>query len=167
MKKLLLLLLFFILLKNGYAQAPDIKFEHIGVKDGLPEQQIQAIKQDALGYIWIGTQNGLVRYDGYNYKIYNLGDNQNKFNTTDIVSIFEDKQKILWISTIGNGIFKYDRATDTFKQFKIQSKFELTQITICFEDKNNNLWCREQSASSNKSYLTKFNKYNGSYEVFD
>src|ERR1700744_3837092 len=107
MKKLLLLLLFFASISRGNTQAPDIKFEHIGVKEGLPEQQIQALKQDAQGYIWIGTQDGLVRYDGYNYKVYNLGtDKLNKFNTTDVGSIVEDKQKNLWVSSAGNGIFR-------------------------------------------------------------
>lgn len=166
MRKILLLLLFLALVKYSGAQSPDIKFEHIGVKEGLPEQQIQALMQDFQGYIWIGTQDGLVRYDGYNYKVYNLGtDKLNKFNTTDVGSVIEDKQKVLWVSTAGNGIFKYDRSTGTFKQFPYPASIGFAFCKAGIEDNDNNLWYYIHSPSINAGVL-KFNKATGKSELF-
>src|ERR1700753_4023776 len=116
---------FFLLFFTGAsrAQLPDIKFDHIGVREGLPENQVKALKQDSYGYLWMGTQNGVVRYDGYNYKVYQLGSPAlNQLALTSINSIFEDAEKRLWISTFQNGIFRYDRHSDTFRQYSFPRK---------------------------------------------
>ncbi len=165
MRKILLLLLFLALVKHSDAQSPDIKFEHIGIKEGLPEDQVKAIVQDVQGYIWIGTQNGLVRYDGYNYKLYNLGSDQaDSFTNTDVSSIFEDRQKVLWVCAVGNGLFRYDRNTDTFKEFKFPGAYSFSIVEITLEDNDNDLWCRYQTADH--SSIIKFNKAQGSFEFF-
>ena len=165
MRKILLLLLFLALLKHSGAQTPDIKFDHIGIKEGLPEDQVKSIVQDVQGYIWIGTQNGLVRYDGYNYKLYNLGSDQvNSFTNTDVASIFQDRQKVLWVSAVGSGLFRYDRNTDTFKEFKFPGSYTFSLVIITLEDNENNLWCRYQA--TNHSSIVKFNKARGNFEFF-
>jgi ligand-binding sensor domain-containing protein len=73
MKRILLLVILLTCLNNIYAQSTHLKFDHFTVIDGLPERQVQFIKQDDLGYIWLGTQNGLLRYDGYKPKVYRFG----------------------------------------------------------------------------------------------
>ncbi|HET6655172.1 MAG TPA: two-component regulator propeller domain-containing protein, partial [Gammaproteobacteria bacterium] len=45
-------------------------FDRIGSAQGLPEQTVTAIAQDATGFMWFGTQAGLARYDGYTFKVY-------------------------------------------------------------------------------------------------
>ena len=47
-----------------------IKFVHLSIEDGLSENDARAILQDQLGFIWIGTQDGLNRYDGYDFKVF-------------------------------------------------------------------------------------------------
>ena len=47
-----------------HAQQADLTFEHITVDDGLPQNSVRAIIQDHLGFLWFGTQDGLVKYDG-------------------------------------------------------------------------------------------------------
>jgi ligand-binding sensor domain-containing protein len=49
---------------------PEPIFEHLTIADGLPENSVLCILQDHLGYMWFGTQNGLVKYDGYDMKVY-------------------------------------------------------------------------------------------------
>lgn len=44
---------------------PEPKFEHLTIADGLPENSVRCILQDHLGYMWFGTQSGLVKYNGY------------------------------------------------------------------------------------------------------
>lgn len=58
------------LMTLGHTSASNMRFSHINSKDGLPHQQIQALAIDAEGNIWIGTRNGLSRYDAYSIKTY-------------------------------------------------------------------------------------------------
>lgn len=71
MRKALIILLiltrtFFCIAQNNQSQ--QLYFNYLSVKNGLPEGTVQALVQDRQGYMWIGTQNGLVRYDGYTAK---------------------------------------------------------------------------------------------------
>jgi len=69
MKPFLLLSLILLTLQHVNAQTDQLKFDHFTDKEGLPDPQIQFIKQDDQGYIWIGTALGMVRYDGYKLKV--------------------------------------------------------------------------------------------------
>ncbi len=67
---LFLLILLSSLSLKIFPQKDEIKFEHITIEDGLPENSVFCILQDHLGYLWLGTQKGLVKYDGYNMTVY-------------------------------------------------------------------------------------------------
>jgi len=153
-----------IFIGTSRAQLPDIKFDHIGVKEGLPENQVKALKQDSYGYLWMGTQNGVVRYDGYNYKVYQLGSPRlNKLALTSINSIFEDAEKRVWISTFQNGIFMYDRHADTFRQHPFPGK-DIQFLSFFGEDHHQNLWGRTQS--NNINTIIRFETATGKWELF-
>ncbi len=64
MKQILLTLVFSVV-NTWSAWALDFGFRHLNTSNGLPNQQVEAIVQDADGYIWIGTRNGLAKFDGY------------------------------------------------------------------------------------------------------
>jgi ligand-binding sensor domain-containing protein len=51
----------------------NLHFNHVGVKEGLPEGRVTNLLQDRQGYVWFGTQKGMVRYDGYAPNVYDLG----------------------------------------------------------------------------------------------
>ncbi len=126
-----------------YAQKPGIYFDRLDVKKGLPEGQARAIAEDKDGYIWIGTQNGLVRYDGYNCKIYNLGsDKLNKDATTNVFSVLIDKGNTLWVTAINNGLFRYNRQTDSFDQFIFPKKHPIITLKLTVVDNSGNVWGR-------------------------
>src|SRR5688500_17532945 len=72
MKKFLSLLCLFTSFYAA-AQVRQLHFDKLTVENGLPENFVTCSIQDSSGYIWFGTQNGLVRYDGYNVKVYRLG----------------------------------------------------------------------------------------------
>ena len=57
---------------SSNAQLRELRFDHLSVENGMPENYATCSLQDHIGYIWIGTQNGLVRYDGYEVKVYKL-----------------------------------------------------------------------------------------------
>src|SRR4051812_29860169 len=91
-----------------------VHFNHLSIKDGLPEGTVIALLQDKEGYIWIGTGKGLVRYDGYNTKVYDFGI-QDPYGI-NIQTLFEDSKGGLWVGGFP-GLFKYDRASDRFIPF--------------------------------------------------
>src|SRR3954452_6512403 len=72
-----------------------LRFNHLFLKDGMPEGQVNDLLQDREGYIWIATQKGLVRYDGYSPKVYDFGIIDPY--AIDISSIFEDSKGQLWV----------------------------------------------------------------------
>ena len=68
------IIIIFLLLPviTGFTQEHNtIKFEHIGAEQGLPQVHIISILQDKRGFMWFGTNDGLNRYDGYSFKIFN------------------------------------------------------------------------------------------------
>ena len=73
-RKIILLLFFYIIIlkTNLFVQENKIKFEHISTNNGLSESTITSIFQDKIGFLWIGTEDGLNKYDGYKFTIYKI-----------------------------------------------------------------------------------------------
>ena len=159
------LFFFFGLFTSVYAQENQTYFEKYDVKSGLPESTVRDMVEDQQGYIWMATQNGLVRYDGYQYKVYQLGTQQTNLDPiTNVRNIYLDKNNILWVSTNCNGLFKYNRTIDTFTQFVYPEKDIAVTYIICTDDKDGNLW-GYVSKDWMTSYLWKLDK-KGDFEFF-
>ena len=113
----------------------DYNFENITVRDGLCDDQCLSISSDKSGFIWIGTNEGLNRFDGYSPKIYR----SNPFDSTalsgnKIFDTYTDKDGYLWIST-DKSIDKYLHGSNSFKRFSTG-----TSPTFVIEDNNGNIW---------------------------
>ncbi len=134
-------LLFVSLQISIFAQPKNVKFQHIDVKDGLSNRNVNCIFQDSRGFIWIGTEAGLNRYDGYQFKHYYAfpGDDQSLTNS-DINAIAEDSSGFLWIGTY-NGLNRLDPFTGDVLRLK-NGGVNLTneQITDILLDSDNNIW---------------------------
>ena len=90
-------------------------FNTISIENGLPEGYVQVSMQDKLGYLWFGTQNGLVRYDGYDTKVYPMYGNDGKpINQPSVRNLFEDKQGRLWATIMNEGFYYFDSQKDIF-----------------------------------------------------
>ena len=107
------------------------QFSHLSTVDGLSQSAVIAIHQDKLGQIWIGTRDGLNKYDGTKFTIYrNEDNNPNSISNNDILSIHEDHEGFLWIGTY-NGLNKYNPITNTFtRYFHNQENTSLSNNTI-------------------------------------
>ena len=94
--------------------AQNYMFKHLELKDGLSNNQVNAIYKDSEGFMWFGTASGLNRYDGYDMKVY-LYEPADTTSLPDnyISSIQEDRDGRLWIHT-DKGYALYDPATDRF-----------------------------------------------------
>ena len=113
----MLIIFFLLLVVNAFSQSEDIRFEHLTVSDGLPHNHIKCIIQDHLGFLWFTTQNGLVKYDGYNFKTYlPEPDDTNSINTRNPIHVIEDHLGDLWISSHEDGLIKFDRNNNEYRR---------------------------------------------------
>ncbi len=137
----LIYFLFFYFSINLVAQDTDLHFEHIRYDDGFPQSMISSIEQTENGFIWIGTENGLVRYDGYNFLRFVRDVNEiGSISNNHINVIFDDKERNLWIGT-NNGINFFDKRTNKFRAVDILPiKGGRNYISSILEDDQNNLW---------------------------
>lgn len=100
-----------------YSQNNQIQFRHLSVQNGLSRSWVKCIYQDRQGYLWVGTADGLNRYDGISFKtfIYKSGAT-NCINHNNIITIYEDKKGNIWIGTqVGLNLF--NKENDDFISF--------------------------------------------------
>jgi len=114
-RTLLALLLLLPLRRPAHAQdtAPgDFRFEHLTVDQGLSHSDAMAIAQDRAGFIWVGTNHGLNRYDGYQLKQYWLPINGSGTSGNRIKVLHTDPAGRLWVGTERSGLSLYNPRTD-------------------------------------------------------
>jgi len=117
-----------------FAQFQNMKFEYLTVDNGLSNNRIRCILRDSKGFLWIGTEMGLNKYDGLHVMVYeNIATQKNSISGNDVYCIFEDSKKNLWLGTNG-GLNLFDRNTETF------SSYLQTPINSITEDKEHNIW---------------------------
>ncbi|MBI9070025.1 MAG: GHKL domain-containing protein [Melioribacteraceae bacterium] len=89
----------------------------------MSQSFVQAIVQDNEGFLWIGTQNGLNRYDGYKFKQYKSRNGETgTLSDSNILELYVDSEGILWVGTSSGGLNKYNRAADKFESFLFDNK---------------------------------------------
>ena len=110
----------------------------------LPENDVNCIFKDSKGFMWIGTLDGLHRYDGYTYKTYRVKESNNSISSNMIIAIDEDSNGNIWVGTYGKGICKLDPITDTFTNFYNQESYITfnisTDIVDMIVDSNDYIW---------------------------
>ncbi|MEX2191598.1 MAG: two-component regulator propeller domain-containing protein, partial [Bacteroidota bacterium] len=106
------------------------------VEHGLPQSSVRCITQTHDGYLWIGTWNGLARFDGVRMTVFNAL-NTPHFHPS-VSALFEDSQRRLWIGTDGGGLFQY---TDSgLVRFDSADGIGASMINSIAEDKENGIW---------------------------
>ena len=117
---LLLTSMLLISIKGDAQKLSDFIFETYSVKEGLSQSSSRVIYQDKLGYIWVGTQSGINRFDGYEFKQYNH-DIKNSLSRANgwIQEIREDAQGNLWTSDVYGHLCFLDRKKDVWKNYSI------------------------------------------------
>ena len=95
----------------------NFNFKNITIEDGLSQSTVKTIYQDIKGYIWVGTDAGLNRYNGYEFKQYKHDEyNKNSISHNYIIDITEDKNGHIWVSTI-SGLTRIDTDKDEIKNY--------------------------------------------------
>ena len=144
-KTISLIIVFHIsIIGSVYAKYRDIKFEHLTIEDGLSNTFVGCMLQDSRGFLWFGTQDGLNRYDGYEFKIFrNIPGDSSSLSSNDIWEIFEDRSGQLWIGTSG-GLNIFDNEKECFNSHFYQSENprginSVGVRTLC-QDRYGDLW---------------------------
>ena len=129
----------------SFSQKQNLKFDHLTTLDGLSQSNVLCFLHDSRGFMWFGSEDGLNKYDGYNFTIYkNDPLKKNSLSSNYVMDIVEDTNGDLWIATLEGGLNKYDRQKDNFIQFKhdatdpnsISDDF----ISCLLKDSKGNLW---------------------------
>lgn len=138
MKKIILAIIAGIIPLVLPAASTDFWFRHFSVEDGLSSNSVRAIMQDKYGFMWLGTDDGLNRYDGTTIKVYNL----NPQGSNDYISSLYDTTDNIWVGTEG-GVYIFDYETESFELFKVltaQGDSIKSNVNHIAEDRDGNLW---------------------------
>ena len=102
----------------------ELFFRNISTEEGLSNSTINCIYEDARGFIWIGTIDGLNRYDGYEFKVYRFDPaDSNSIPSNRINALYEDSNYNLWIGT-SNGLCQFNYKSDGFRNYKSGDNFD-------------------------------------------
>ena len=130
---------------NGQVISDDAPFVRYTSEDGLSQQIVRAIVQDKYGFIWVGTEDGLNKFDGYEFRQYrNIRNDANSLSDNFIYALYPSKDGGLWIGTNNSGLAKFDPKTAQFKNYPPMpdnpDAISGGRIYTLFEDDNGILW---------------------------
>src|SRR3989304_5595035 len=165
-------LIFLLLTANNYSQQENLKFKHITSDDGLSQNFISCILQDQKGFMWFGSKDGLNRYDGYSFVVYQ----HDPFDTTTIsdnfiTSLFEDSRGYIWVGTLNGGLNCLQRETETFIRIHFRSvvseSFADNEIKSIAEDAKGNIWIGTHGDGIFKLTIQNKNPFKVTYKQFE
>ena len=148
-------------LTSLHSQTDEYTFKQLTDADGLSQSTIFTTIQDKDGYLWLGTVDGLNRYDGYEFRIFeNDPSDSTTISDNFISTIFQDSDGYIWVGTINGYLNRFDNQTEIFKRFYINDFFtnirnpennfydyplafsrdQINTLTTITEDKDGYLW---------------------------
>ncbi|MBL1214577.1 MAG: SpoIIE family protein phosphatase [Ignavibacteriae bacterium] len=138
------------------AQNKPVKFERLSSKEGLSQNKIFDIVQDSSGFIWIGTEDGLNRFDGYEFKVFkNIPGDTTSLIDNLIQTLHISKNGVLWSGSQLSGLSKFNSETESFTNYSHdnfnQNTISGNSIIDISEDEKGNLWIA--TAFSGFNYL--------------
>lgn len=155
-----------LLLSSFVQQEPESRVKRYGIKDGLSQGVVNSITQDNQGLMWIATEDGLNRFDGYSFKVFKH-DPGNPHSLADnfIQSVFKDSEGSFWVSS-RKGLHHFDPLREQFTLYKYHPKEKSSSpqndVSFITEGKAHNLWIAWYSAG-----FASFDKKTGEFTPYD
>lgn len=132
-----ILTLFFLLLSATLSQAQPYYFKHYQVENALSNNSVFCSTQDRSGFMWMGTKDGLNRFDGYSFKTYRHDPaNQRSLGSDKVYSLLSDQPASLWVGT-AQGLYHYNAVNEFFTLVK---ETKNKSISVLKPDHEGNLW---------------------------
>jgi two-component system sensor histidine kinase ChiS len=150
-----ILLLFCLFLGMDAKAQGDARFIRLSRDNGLSHNNVYSIIQDQFGFMWFATQDGLNRYDGYNFKqFYHEPYNKNSLLSNNFGTVLEDEDGYLWFGTYYKGLSRFDPLNNEFMHF-VHDELDPTSISsnhirFLAKDKNGNIWIATSGGGLNK-----------------
>ena len=138
---------------DAYAQRP--RFERFSIREGLVQRTVTHVIQDRLGFLWLSTRDGLLRYDGYHFKEFRSDPNRKDSLSSNLVYyIFEDRRGNIWVGTTGGGLNKFDPNTETFVRYQHDPEnsdsLSHNNVLVILEDSKERLWIGTEGGGLNR-----------------
>jgi signal transduction histidine kinase/ligand-binding sensor domain-containing protein/DNA-binding response OmpR family regulator len=122
----------------GHSRQEPPRFRYLTIADGLSQNSVSSILQDARGFMWFGTKDGLNRYDGYSFLVFRHDPNDpGTISDSDVTALFEDRDGGLWVGTRIGGLNRYDRDRESFRRLGSMLGAPVSAIT---QDAAGDLW---------------------------
>ena len=123
----------------------EIRFKHLTTNEGLSQNAILAIVQDKDGYLWLGTKDGLNKYDGYEFTVFQHDPSDiNSIASNYITALFTDQSGKIWIGTDNGIVTIYSKETQNFQRIQLPLSLSESKNTIeitCFtQDSSGAIW---------------------------
>ncbi len=124
------------------SQKQFLRFQNLTLEHGLSQVSVNVIFQDRKGFIWLGTRDGLNRYDGYNVKVFrNNPEDAFSLSGNWIQAICEDREGRLWIGTAQGGLNRFDPRYEQFQRIEVKAEGrEALNIKALHCDELNRIW---------------------------
>ncbi len=120
-------------------------FEHLSIDDGLSSSTVFSIIQDDGGFMWFGTTNGLNKYDGYSFKVFEYDpEDSTTISNTSAGNIYKDHEGYIWVGTWGGGLNRFCPNTNMAVRYQSNPKdpgsISGNRVQCIFEDKKHRIW---------------------------
>jgi len=135
---------------NGAVNRDQIRFRTVGIREGLSSTTARAVAQDEKGFVWLGTQEGLNRYDGYAFRVFRAdSERADSLSDSHVTALAADRKGGLWIGTVGGGINYMDLASASVQRFLEGGPSGLigTEVNTLMIARNGDLWSATQDGA--------------------
>ncbi len=132
-------------ISSAVAESRSVRFEQISRQQGLSQSFVYTIVQDNDGYLWFGTQEGLNRFDGFEFKVFaHDPDDPGSISDESIRTMIRDQSGTLWIGTDAGGLSRYESNEERFINFTHDpsdpSSIADNRVRVVYEDRSRELW---------------------------
>ena len=136
-----------LLWSSSFCQMAQPSLQHLTINDGLSQGFVSAISQDHQGFLWVGTRDGLNRFDGFEFRHFKREINQaGSISGNEITCIHEDNANRLWVGTSKNGLNLFDREKEVWEQINLREGESdvprLNSVSQLQEDVYGRLWVK-------------------------
>lgn len=147
-----------------------ISFKHLSINQGLSQNAVYAIMQDSKGFMWFGTKDGLNKYDGYSFTIFNHDPfDKNTISENYVTSLSEDSRHLIWVGTFNGeiNIYNYNSGIFTNVNLRLNPSLKINSTIVSIvEDADSNIWIGTQGNGLIKLTMKDGESFPINYKVY-